>query len=178
MGRMPTIMTHAVVGLGLAQMYQPHPMSGTYWALAASVAMLPDLDAVTFPLGIPYRSRWGHRGLSHSLLCAVLVGLAVGLLACQHLGLRWWSLWFFCFVVMASHGALDAWTNGGLGVAFLSPFDPTRYFFPWRPVQVSPIGRGFFSRWGMKAFLSELLWIWVPLIWMVGLYTLWQAGFQ
>jgi hypothetical protein len=25
-------------------------------------------------------------------------------------------------------------TNGGLGVAFFSPFDNGRYFLPWRPI--------------------------------------------
>ena len=46
---------------------------------------------------------------------------------------------------MASHGVLDALTDGGPGVAFLAPFDDTRYFFPWRPIRVSPLWRGFFS---------------------------------
>jgi hypothetical protein len=37
------------------------------------------------------------------------------------------------FLATASHGVLDATTNGGLGVAFFSPFDNRRYFLPWRP---------------------------------------------
>jgi inner membrane protein len=47
--------------------------------------------------------------------------------------------------VKASHGILDAMTDGGLGVAFFSPFDDTRCFFPFRPIKVSPIGLSFFS---------------------------------
>jgi inner membrane protein len=47
-------------------------------------------------------------------------------------------------------------------VAFLAPFDDARYFFPWRPVEVSPIGLRFFSRWGFEVLESELLWIWLP----------------
>jgi hypothetical protein len=35
----------------------------------------------------------------------------------------------FSFVT-ASHGMLDAMTDGGLGVAFFAPFDNARYFFP------------------------------------------------
>jgi inner membrane protein len=51
----------------------------------------------------------------------------------------------------ASHGILDAMTNGGLGVALLSPLDTTRYFRPWRPIQVSPISlRRFFSDEGVR----------------------------
>jgi inner membrane protein len=58
---------------------------------------------------------------------------------------------------------LDAMTNGGLGVAFFSPFDTTRYFFPVRPVIVSPIGVSeFFNAQGARILASEALWIWLP----------------
>ncbi|MHC4444672.1 MAG: hypothetical protein ACYTF1_17650 [Planctomycetota bacterium] len=43
-------------------------------------------------------------------------------------------------MITASHGLLYALTDGGLGIALLSPFDTTRYFFGWIPIQVSPIG--------------------------------------
>ena len=63
----------------------------------------------------------------------------------------------------ASHGALDAMTDGGLGVAFFAPFSGERYFFPFRPIVVSPIGLGgFFSEWGVAVIKSELLWVWLP----------------
>jgi inner membrane protein len=67
---------------------------------------------------------------------------------------------FFC---TASHGVLDALTDGGLGVAFLAPFDQSRYFFPVRPVAVSPIGISeFFSAYGVQILQSEAKWIWLP----------------
>lgn len=67
------------------------------------------------------------------------------------------------FLVTASHGVLDAMTNGGYGIAFFSPFDTTRYFLPFTPVVVSPIGvKSFFSDWGMRVILSELAWIALP----------------
>lgn len=54
-------------------------------------------------------------------------------------------------------------TDGGLGVAFFSPFDDTRYFLPWTPIRVSPIGmERFFSGRGLAVLQSELLWIWLP----------------
>jgi len=60
---------------------------------------------------------------------------------------------------------LDALTNGGLGVAFFSPFDTQRYFFPWTPIQVSPIGASrFFSTRGIDVLWSEIVWIWGPAI--------------
>ena len=67
------------------------------------------------------------------------------------------------FVITASHGVLDAMTNGGLGVAFFSPFNTRRYFFPWTPIEVSPIGAGgFFSARGWDVIWSEIMWIWGP----------------
>jgi inner membrane protein len=54
-------------------------------------------------------------------------------------------------------------TDGGLGVAFFSPFNNTRYFLPWTPIRVSPIGIGrFFGPRGLEVVRSELLWIWLP----------------
>jgi inner membrane protein len=54
-------------------------------------------------------------------------------------------------------------TNGGRGVGLFVPFNPTRYFFPWRPIEVSPIGvREFLSARGLTILLSELKWVWLP----------------
>jgi inner membrane protein len=63
---------------------------------------------------------------------------------------------------MAAHDLLDAMTDGGLGIALFSPFDRTRYFLPWRPIRVAPIGGGFFSEYGLRALASEARWIWLP----------------
>jgi inner membrane protein len=57
---------------------------------------------------------------------------------------------------------LDALTNGGLGVALAWPFDDKRFFFPWRPIEVSPIGAGFFSARGLAVIGSELLRVVLP----------------
>ena len=54
-------------------------------------------------------------------------------------------------------------TNGGYGVAFFSPFNDTRYFFSWRPIEVSPLGiLRFFSERGLQVIRSEIVWIGVP----------------
>jgi inner membrane protein len=53
-------------------------------------------------------------------------------------------------------------TDGGLGVAFFAPFHNERYFFPWRPIAISPIGMGFFSERGLEVIISELRWVWLP----------------
>jgi inner membrane protein len=69
----------------------------------------------------------------------------------------------FLFVATGSHGMLDAFTSGGLGIAFFWPWSANRYFAPFRPIRVSPIGFSlFFSHRGIAVLLSELLWIWMP----------------
>jgi inner membrane protein len=169
-------MTHAAAGLALAELFAPRPMPWPFYALAASLGAAPDLDAIGFMLGVHYRSRFGHRGFSHSLCCALLVGVPLALLTSVPFGVPWWSLAAFYFAVLVSHGLLDAVTNGGLGVAFFSPLDDRRYFLPWRPIQVSPIGAAFFSRWGLRALASEVVWVWLPLAVLVGAAELWRRS--
>jgi len=70
----------------------------------------------------------------------------------------------FLLVASASHGALDALTTGGLGVAFLWPWSDRRFFAPraLRVIAVSPLGLRFVSARGAAALASELVWIWPP----------------
>jgi inner membrane protein len=68
---------------------------------------------------------------------------------------------------------LDAFTDGGLGVAFFSPFSDQRFFFPWRPIAVSPIGvTGFFNHRTWLVLRSELLWVVAPSVALLLLGTL------
>lgn len=128
-------------------------------------SILPDADVIGFKFGIAYESFWGHRGFTHSFLFAALNGLVFTFLFYfkdikKVKGLLLFLFFTFC---TAAHPILDAMTSGGLGVAFFSPWDNSRYFFPWRPIKVSPIGIGqFFSTWGVKVLLSELIWIGIP----------------
>jgi inner membrane protein len=174
---MPTALTHALAGLALGEVLAPGPMPAAYHVLTAALGLLPDLDAVGFRLGIPYGSRFGHRGFSHSLLCAAAVALAASAALAAPLASPWWWLGGAFFAVVAGHGALDALTDGGMGVAFFSPLDDRRYFFPWRPIRVSPIGLAAFSRWGLRALLSEVAWVWLPLAALV-LAAVWLRGLR
>jgi len=173
---MPTIMTHAVVGIGLAELFPLPSKPPLVWGLSAALAALPDLDVVGLPLGVPYGSMFGHRGFFHSLSFSVAVGLIAALLSFRAIGASWWLLWLFFGIVTASHGILDGFTNGGLGIAYFSPFDTRRYFFPWQPIQVSPIGGAFFSEWGLRVMRSEILWVWLPLAAVVGAARVWRTG--
>jgi len=166
---MPTVMTHAVVGLGVgAVLARPRTMPRRFWVLSAGLAMLPDIDVVTFWFGVPHPSLWSHRGFSHSLCAAFLIA-ALAAIAGRRWPMPWWRLTLTFGLVMASHGLLDALTDGGNGIALLAPFDPTRYFFAWRPLEITPIGLGFFSARGWRTFETELGRVWLPTIAIVAL---------
>jgi inner membrane protein len=128
-------------------------------------SVAPDLDVIGFRFGIPYGDFLGHRGLTHSIpFAAAATGMAVAL--CFRKGIRGMSrrsLWLYLFLAMASHGLLDALTNGGLGIALFAPFDNSRYFFPVRPIEVSPIGiKSFLRDGGLAVLASEVPWVWLP----------------
>jgi inner membrane protein len=165
---MASLFSHAAAALAIGACFYRPEVPKTVWALGAFVAVLPDADVVAFALGIPYEHMLGHRGLSHSLLFAAIVA-ALGLLAFRGgvsgevPGIGRGALFLYLFLAAASHGALDALTNGGLGVAFLAPFDDRRVFFPVQPIQVSPIGIArFFSARGWAVIRSEMVWVWLP----------------
>jgi inner membrane protein len=163
---MASAFTHSFVALALGKISTGEKMPLRFWLLGLLCSILPDFDVVAFRLGIPYSHLFGHRGFAHSLLFAALVAVLVVPLAFRNVPRftkKWWILTAYFFLVTASHGVLDAMTSGGYGIGFFIPFDNTRYFLPWRPLRVSPIGvYGFFSRWGWDVIKSELLWIWLP----------------
>src|SRR5262249_49465425 len=124
----------------------------------------PDLDAIGYRLGVPYDSVFGHRGITHSLSAAILLAILLGRVAAGTSGRpKLARAAIYLFLCTASHGLVDAMTNGGLGVAFLAPLSSQRYFLPWRPILVSPLGVSrFFSQHGIAILWSELVWVWVP----------------
>lgn len=159
--------SHALAALSIGTCFYRPQISKRVWVAGALVSVFPDIDVIGFRFGIPYGDIWGHRGFTHSLLFAALLSAAAaGILhSKKDLGMGRFPLLAYLFLATASHGLLDAMTNGGLGVAFFSPFDNTRYFLPWRPILVSPISlHRFFSARGYAVLESELLWIWLPAI--------------
>jgi len=163
---MPSVFSHAIAAVALGAVAAGGRSRAIVWSLGALCAVAPDLDVVTsYVFRIPYDHILGHRGLSHSLLLAAVLGMLVAVVAhrtvAESPGMA--KLWAFFFVATASHGFLDSMTDGGLGVAFFAPFSDTRYFMPWRPIAVSPILlRVFFGRRGVRVMWSELGWVWLP----------------
>jgi inner membrane protein len=163
------MMTHAFTAVALGQTLTAAKLPPRFWALAVVSSLVPDADVIGFELGIQYGDLLGHRGFAHSLTFALAWSFgAMSLVDFQNTTRRsqtWWKLVALLFAITASHGVLDALTNGGLGVAFFAPFDGTRYFFPWRPLVVSPISfEMFFTDWGGAVLQSELKFIWLPLL--------------
>ena len=186
---------HIAVGMAAARIYQRQPAQWPWVASAvtwSALSMLPDADVIGFAFGVRYEDTWGHRGATHSLVFSLALGLAIAI------GARWFRLravrtGLLAGGVLASHAVLDTLTNGGLGCALFWPFDRTRYFAPWNPIPVSPIGLYFFSTYGLTVALTEavlfapvwgfaiwpqlgrvrsrataLLCIWLGMVWIVG----------
>jgi inner membrane protein len=168
-----TVISHSIAALAIGKAFAPEGMPPKFWILTAVCAALPDIDVVGFAFGIQYRDMLGHRGLTHSLTFALALSLLVVLLFFRDadpFGTSWWVLVLYFFVVTASHGVLDALTNGGLGVAFFAPFSNRRYFLPSRPIEVSPIGiEPFLTARGMAVIISEIKWIWMPSLILLGI---------
>jgi inner membrane protein len=162
---MPTIMSHALVPLAAAAALGGRRVPTAVAIMGAGLAMIPDVDVIGFRFGVEYADQFGHRGASHSLFAAVFFAALI----CVVLpAARSRNCAAFLFFSAASHGLLDTLTNGGLGAALLWPFSDQRFHAPVTPIQVSPIGGGFFSARGVQTLLSEALWIWMPCGLMLG----------
>jgi inner membrane protein len=165
---MPTLFTHALIPLAAGVALGTKRLPPRLVAAGMVAAVLPDADVAAFKLGIEYAHALGHRGASHSLVFA----LACGVLAA--IGARWLkapALMAFLFIALsaASHPLLDMLTDGGLGVALFWPWSDARHFAPWRIIEVSPFANRFFSARGVEVLLSELRWVWLPVLALAGL---------
>ena len=160
---MASAFTHVAAALALGTAFRDPSPPARYWVLGALCAAFPDVDVVGYYLGIPYESVLGHRGITHSFFFAALLGGAAVAL-CPGIGSRErWRLWAYFSLAAASHGLLDALTRGGGGVAFLAPFENSRYSLPWKVIEVSPLSvRRFFTARGVEILASELVWVWAP----------------
>ena len=162
-------MTHSVVALSATCAFNKQGPPARFWILGIIAAVIADADVIGYQyLYIPYDHILGHRGFFHSPFFAALFSLMAVTLFFRReriLSRRWWAYVLFFFVVGASHGLLDAMTNGGRGIALLSPFSNNRYFLPWTPIEVSPIGiRAFLTQRGLLVMKSEIFWIWAPVV--------------
>ena len=176
---MPTAISHAAVAVAAGLAFAPRDVPNYFWPLAVACSIIADADAIGFSFDVPYGHFFGHRGFFHSPFLALFFSIFVTFIFFRDTEIfskRWFFYFIFFFFLSASHGILDAFTNGGLGIALLSPLSNTRYFSPWTPIPVSPIGiKAFLSEGGLMVLKSELWWIWIPSFLIAGISTFIRA---
>lgn len=72
---MPTVFSHPAPVLALAALLGGR-VSTRMLLFGILCAVLPDADVIGFRFGISYADAFGHRGFSHSLAFALLMGCA------------------------------------------------------------------------------------------------------
>ena len=137
------------------------------------LSVIPDLDVIGFRFGVPYEDVLGHRGFTHSILFAVIMGFGTPLIAFPRIKMLcrvWWALVALAFTANMSHGLIDAFTDAGLGIGFLIPFDDNRYFAPWRPLATSPLSvTAFINGPANRILTNEFIWVGLPLAFVFGI---------
>jgi inner membrane protein len=171
---MPTVISHPAVALAMVPGLRNVERKPLVFISGVLLTNLPDLDVLAFRLGIPYGHMFGHRGFSHSIVFALLISVLFALINRQPSWNKHLLVWSYLFACAASHGLLDAITNGGLGVGFFIPFSAERYFFKFRPIQVSTLSFDrFINGQGIAVLQNELIVVWMPaLVLFTGFYGL------
>jgi inner membrane protein len=159
---MATLYTHAAAGLGIARLATARPMPWPYWVAAAGLPCIPDLDVFSTAA---YGSPMGHRGITHSLVFALATGAVAAGLLYRRFGFRWCHLAGLYFVIVASHGLLDAMTWGGEAIPFFWPFGGR--CGNWGPIPVSDIAFELPNPRTSRSIRAELLWVWLPVLLLV-----------
>ncbi len=175
---MATIISHTAIPITIFMAQGLKKISLRLFLLDVFLAMAPDLDIVGFYVNVAYSAPLGHRGMTHSLLFAAAVAWFLTRYR-RFLRAEGLPIFVCSFLSMASHGILDALTNGGLGVAFFWPFSNQRYFFPWHEIQVSQIGfKTILTARGWVAWRSEVVYIWGPCLLLIFLFRVFRAKRQ
>src|SRR5262245_55374733 len=125
---MPTIISHPAILMAFYP-FCKRRFSPLTWIAAAICSIAPDFDVIGFQFGIRYGDLLGHRGLTHSIFFAFLLSAILAFCINEKQNSSRYVLFVFLFLCTLSHGVLDAFTDGGLGIAFFSPFSNKRYFF-------------------------------------------------
>lgn len=169
---MSSPLAHAAVAGALGRLAAPaRRADARFWAAAIFCVLVPDVDHSFYRSGPDFKA-WAmfgtmpqpllfHRGLMHSFFFAALLGLACAALLRPDWKREGWKLALLLAAITASHGLLDALTNGDLGIAFLAPFSRKRFLAPWRPLPlVEPWDC--LSRRGLRGLLAELVLVCLP----------------
>ncbi|HET7708587.1 MAG TPA: metal-dependent hydrolase [Sphingomicrobium sp.] len=169
---MPTILTHAALPLVAAWgLRLPRRL-----ALAgALLAVAPDVDVIGRAFDVPHFDLLGHRGVSHSLLAALILAL----LAWPLIGRgRPFRSVLFLFAAAASHGLADMATHGSKGIMLWWPLSQARYEWRLQPIEASGILARSVTDGSLPGLLlAEFLWLVLPALLLVALYRLGRRSY-
>ena len=164
---------HLAVGMLTGQLHGAgavhHSRRRRYTAilLFAAFSILPDADLIVVSCGAHDWGAIGHRGASHSLVMALMLGVACGLFA-RRMGLPALRTAIAITATVGSHGLLDTIGENGRGIPLLWPLSDHRFMSPWRFLPDAPRVEDFLSRDGIVSLLSEFCYF-LPLM----AYVLW-----
>jgi inner membrane protein len=168
----PTIVTHALLPLIAAAAAPDLKLSKRLIVAAMIVAVLPDADLISRLFGVPHTHDFGHRGASHSILFALLIGASGAMIARRFSSTRGQAFWFL-FLSCLSHPLADMLTDGGKGMMLFWPLLHERFAWPVRPVEVSSIGLRAIDNGSLDdILLSELRWLILPALLLAVLFRL------
>jgi inner membrane protein len=149
---MPSSIAHGLTAVAVGTVFFPAERTRRLYVAAACGAVLLDIDAIGRPFGLgDLAILGGHRALTHSLLFAALVSLAIVTAMYRGADGEGRRLRIFaCFALaLALHGVLDAFTTYGEGVMFFAPFSTARYRSPCQP---------------LRGLLPEVVGVWLPML--------------
>lgn len=158
---MPTIFTHALLPLVGAAAVPPLSLPKRLIVTGMVFAMLPDADVITArTFDIPHTDDLGHRGVTHTLLFALLLAGTTMLFA-DFFRARRSTVLLFLALATLSHPLADMLTQGGKGIMILWPIEDARFKFLAHPIQASPVG--------FKAFDTGVIWsvLWSEIRWLL-----------
>jgi inner membrane protein len=119
-------LTQGLLGASFGQALYGRALGRGALVWGALVGMSPDLDVVASPLSPMAEWLW-HRGPTHSLLFAPVVGPAIGWLLWKWKGGRRRDWVGLCVVALVTHPLLDVFTT--YGTQLLWPFSRQRFAF-------------------------------------------------
>ena len=150
---------HFAPALALAVAIGPRHISKRLMLAGAVCAVLPDADFASVAFGFDtYSGTYGHRGFTHSIGFALLLG-ALAAIAGGTTARQRCTAAVFIALCTASHPLLDGLIDRGICNAWAWPLDGARHCLPWRPVSMG--GVNFF---GWERLAREALWFGVPLL--------------
>lgn len=139
---MPTTIAHTIAGFAAADVTGGRRGRG-WWVtllLALFLANLPDVDFL--PGLLIGDARAFHRGPTHTLLAAVVVGIVFALMAGRR-DRRYVRAFIFAFAMYGSHLVLDAITPDTSGLAGIQLFRPVSDVYVSAPIPLPSAVRTF-----------------------------------